>query len=177
MPVGPLHLGFTLPAFARFRERLEFLPLAIGTFIADLELLLMLPVVGNLEDSRGCMHSLVGALTVDLLFALAYAYWVAPPLVAWFAAKYPGKGYGLFASKDISAPPRSLAWSAASALLGTVSHVLIDLFSHVRNPLLWPWGWGEGLNLMPLGRFPSTILMHALAAALLFWVLKRHWRA
>jgi membrane-bound metal-dependent hydrolase YbcI (DUF457 family) len=176
MPVGPLHLGFTLPVFARFRARLEFLPLAIGSFIPDAELLLMWPVAGSMKAARGPMHSLLGALTVDLAFTLLFAYLVAPPLIAWFAAKLGDPSLRLFAGADASAGPSRFSASAFSALAGTVSHVLIDLFSHERNPLFWPWDAGQGLRLMPLGPAASSILMHAAAGILLAWVLWKHWR-
>jgi membrane-bound metal-dependent hydrolase YbcI (DUF457 family) len=176
MPIGPLHLGFTLPVFARFKFRLEFLPLAIGSFIPDIELLLMWPVTGGIEASRGPMHSLLGAVTIDLAFALLFAYLVAPPLISWFVGWVEESKVKFFAGVDVSAGPSRFGVSVYSALIGTVSHVLIDLFSHTRNPLLWPWDSGEGLHLMPLGLRESSILMHCIAGALLTWAAWRHWR-
>ena len=176
MPVGPLHLGFTLPVFARFKSRLEFLPLALGSFIPDIELLLMWPFMGSLEAARGPMHSLLGALTIDLAFTLLYAHFVAAPFIRWLASKYPAEKMHMFAGIDTSQQRQSVGWLVGSALLGTVSHVLIDLFSHDRNPLFWPWDMGEGLNLMPFDKLTSSILMHALAAVLLFFVVLKYWR-
>ena len=175
MPVGPLHLGFTLPVFARFKAKLEFLPLAIGSFIPDIELLLMWPVMGSLEAARGPMHSLLGALTIDVVFALLYAHFVGAPLISWFKSKYPNEKTHLFAGIDASQRRMPNSAVVYSALIGTVSHVLIDLFSHDRNPIFWPWDMGEGLHLMPFAKFPSSVLMHALAAILLYWVARKYW--
>jgi membrane-bound metal-dependent hydrolase YbcI (DUF457 family) len=176
VPVGPLHLGFTLPVFARFKARLELLPLALGSFIPDIELLLMWPFMGRLEAARGPMHSLLGAVTIDLIFSLLYVYLVAPPLIAWFVGRVKEPKTAFFAGADISQKPSRLTTAVFSGLIGTVSHVLIDLFSHTRNPLFWPCSMGEGLNLMPFDKLPSSISMHARAAVLLFFVARKYWR-
>jgi len=176
VPIGPLHLGFTLPVFARFRARLELLPLAIGSFIPDIELLLMWPVAGSIKAARGVMHSLLGAFTIDLAFTLLFAYLVAPPLVAWYVKKVGDPSQAKFAGGDFSARPSRFGVAVGSALLGTVSHVLIDVFSHDRNPLFWPWDDGQGLHLMLLGRWPSSVLMHALVGGLLAWAAWKYWR-
>jgi membrane-bound metal-dependent hydrolase YbcI (DUF457 family) len=176
VPVGPLHLGFTLPAFSRYKLKIEFLPLAIGSFIADMELLLMWPVTGDINEARGVMHSFIGAVTIDLVFTLLFAHFVASPLIQWVREKYPKDGYHLFAGVDTSERRMSKGAVVCSALLGTVSHVLIDLFSHEANPLFWPWDPTPNLNLMPFDKLPSSVLMHAIAAILLVWILKKHWR-
>jgi membrane-bound metal-dependent hydrolase YbcI (DUF457 family) len=176
VPAGPFHLGFVLPIFARFRTRLEIIPLAIGSFIPDIELLLMWPVAGSIKAARGPMHSLLGAFTIDLAFALLFAYLVAPPIVAWFAAKMGDPSLAKFAGGDFGARPSRFGAAVGSALLGTVSHVLIDLFSHDRNPLFWPWSSGEGLHLMPFPMTISSILMHLLAGVLLALAAWKYWR-
>ncbi|MFH0815829.1 MAG: DUF4184 family protein [Methanobacteriota archaeon] len=176
MPVGPLHLGFTLPVFSRFKMRLEFLPLAIGSFIPDMELLLMWPVMGGMEAARGPMHSLLGALTIDMIFALAYAHFVAAPLISWLSIKYPNDRAHIFAGIDTNQRRMTNPTVVFSALVGTVSHVFIDLFSHPHNPLFWPWDPIEGLNLMPFGKLPSSVLMHAIAAILLVFAIMKYWR-
>jgi membrane-bound metal-dependent hydrolase YbcI (DUF457 family) len=176
VPAGPLHLGFVLPLYPRLRARLELLPLAIGSFIPDIELLLMWPVAGSIKAARGPMHSLLGAVTIDLAFTLLFAYLVAPPLVAWFAGKMGDPSLSRFGGGDFSARPARFGAAVGSALLGTVSHVLIDLFNHERNPLFWPWDSGEGLYIMPLGLPLSSVVMHALAGTLLAWAAWKYWR-
>ena len=176
MPAGPFHLGFVLPIFAKAKGRLEILPLALGSFIPDIELLLMWPFMGSLEAARGPMHSILGALTIDLVFTLLYVYLVAPPLISWFAGRMKEPEIAIFAGADFSAKPARFGVSVCSALIGTVSHVFIDLFSHTRNPLFWPWDMGEGLHLMPFDKLPSSILMHAMAGILLVLAMIKYWR-
>ena len=176
VPVGPLHLGFTLPVFSRWKMKIEFLPLAIGSFIADIELLLMWPVTGGINEARGAMHSLIGAFTIDLVFTLLFAHFVASPLIQWIKEKYPKDNVHMFAGIDTSQRRMSNVVVVYSASLGTVSHVLIDLFSHDNNPLFWPWNPIPNFNLMPFAKLPSSILMHAIAIVLLVWALKKDWR-
>ena len=75
------------------------------------------------------------------------------------------------------APPNP-AWALASAGIGTLSHVIIDVFTHTFNPIFWPYtqhnvNWmlfGDRIESSLLFIIPFAVIILAMLA--LFWTKK-----
>ena len=179
MPFTPFHLGFALPVWYMFRDKLHFASICIGSMIPDLEVLWMAPFTNELGHAGGYLHSLYGAVTIDLAITLFFVYMVVPPFGRWLKRRVRRKGgekWHIFAGTDMTAPPKRHGWAIVSALIGTLSHVTIDLFTHVYNPIFWPHFINENINLMPIeGRWESSILFMIPLGAIVIYMAARHW--
>jgi hypothetical protein len=124
------------------------------------------------------MHSLLGAFTIDLLIAVALTVWLVPPILRWLDKKIQKKQYFIFSGVDLRTHKTGLAAIVGSALLGSVSHVLIDVLHHPYNPLTFPFSQYYGFNLVLFNDLTiSGIIMQggtmaALAAMLFLWWLR-----
>ncbi|MBU4032889.1 MAG: DUF4184 family protein [Candidatus Thermoplasmatota archaeon] len=175
MPVTPLHLGFAWPVWLLNRKKLHFMSLSFGAMVPDLEVIPMMILNGGGERTRGLLHSLLGAVTFDILVVMFIVFFIIPPLGRWLKKNSKEKWH-IFAGEDITLAPTNLGWALASALIGTLSHVLIDTFTHIYNPLLWPHNAWYDLNWMPFpDDFTSSMLFSipmgiiALILALKYW--------
>ncbi len=106
--------------------------------IPDLEILPLLFFTNDPYHARGPMHSLLGALTIDILIVLILAYFLVPPLGRWVKS-HAKNDWHLFAGIDIFRAPTNPMWALASAGIGTLSHVILDIFTHAYNPIFWPY--------------------------------------
>jgi len=167
MPLTPLHLGFSMPVFMTNKRKLHFLCLCLGSMIPDLEIIPMLPFSKDLLHARGPMHSILGALTFDILVVLFIVLFVAPPIGRWL--KRHGKGkWCLFAGVDVTKAPTDLFWALGSIVIGTVSHITMDMFTHKYNPIFWPNMLGRNINWMFFG---SRTTMYFIVALPLFIII------
>lgn len=128
MPVTPLHYGAAY-IINKVRIGLVLPALVVGSMITDLEVLASI-VTGGLIPSRGLMHSLVGAVTVDAFLAVLVTLFLYPSLVSWIFK---------LEKKDSAEKCRFSGALVLSAFVGTLSHVLIDTLNHEYNPLLYPF--------------------------------------
>jgi membrane-bound metal-dependent hydrolase YbcI (DUF457 family) len=122
---------------------------------------------GQIPYNRLVLHSLVGAVTVGTLVAVAFTLVLYPVLV----------------SAVFRVPRDRVAstcrWSpalAASCLIGCASHALLDVVTHPENPVLWPV---QRLTTSPVVGYvrPISVVVHlALSAAVaaLLLVHRRH---
>jgi membrane-bound metal-dependent hydrolase YbcI (DUF457 family) len=142
MPATPLHytvayiinkvkIGLVLPA------------LVVGSMIPDLEVFVAI-VTGGLTPSRGLMHSLVGAVTVDVFLAVAVTIFLYPSLVSLIFK---------LEKKDAAEKCCFSGMLLLSAFVGTLSHVLIDATNHEYNPLLYPFNSESFDALVLLGNW------------------------
>jgi hypothetical protein len=124
------------------------------------------------------MHSLVGAFTIDAVLAVALMVWMVPPFLRWLDAKTKDKRYFTFAGVDLRTHRTSMGAMVGSAMLGTVSHVLIDVLHHPYNPLTFPFPQYYGFNLVLFNDLTiSGVIMQggtaiALALMLYYWWLR-----
>ena len=175
MPVSPFHLGFAWPAWLINRKKLHFMALSIGSMVPDIEVLPMMLVSSEGERARGLMHSILGALTFDILVVMLFVFFIVPPAGRW-VRRHSKEKWHIFAGEDVTLAPVNLGWALFSALIGTLSHVTIDLFTHDYNPIFWPYFTGRNINLMPFpDSFMSTLVFMiplgiiALILALKYW--------
>ncbi|MFO7619283.1 MAG: DUF4184 family protein [Thermoplasmata archaeon] len=147
MPLTPLHLGFAWPVWLLNRRNLHFMSLSFGAMVPDLEVIPLMLLNAEGERARGLLHSILGAVTIDLLIVMFIVFFVVPPIGRWVKRRSRERWH-IFAGVDVTRPPTNLAWALGSALIGTLSHVLIDTFTHPYNPLLWPHYLGRDINWM-----------------------------
>ena len=148
MPVLFLHWPTVWPFFKWRPAAFNFFALSIGAIIPDLECPFLFPFVSDRWHARLVMHSLLGAVTVDLLITLALTLWLVPPFLKWLDRRTANKRLFIFAGVDLRQHKTSMAAVAGSALLGSVSHVLLDVLHHPFNPLTFPFSQYYGFNLV-----------------------------
>jgi len=141
MPVTPLHycvayiinkakLGLILPA------------LIVGSFIPDIEPFISLVIGERLVPPRGFLHSLLGAVTLDLFLAVLVTIFLYPVIVSWIFK---------LEKSSVAEKCRFSGMLVLSAFFGCVLHVLVDSTSHEYNPLLYPFVTKS---------FDALVLMH-----------------
>jgi hypothetical protein len=82
-------------------------------------------------------HSILGALTYDVVLTLVACRFVVRPLLAWLDRVRPSLLWNRFGGLDYREPkPRT--WTIMSAAIGTLSHPLIDLPFHTVTTLFFP---------------------------------------
>ena len=167
MPITPIHLGFAWPVWLLNRKKLHFMSLSFGAMAPDLEVPFMLLFSPDGAHARGMMHSILGALTIDILIALFFVYFIVPPVGRWVKSRSKEKWH-IFAGKDVTRAPTDPLWALASAVIGTLSHVFIDMFTHKYNPIYWPYKTDMDINLLP---FESDITSTLVIAAPMFIVV------
>jgi len=154
MPLTPFHLGFAWPAWFLNRKKLHFMSLSFGAMVPDLEVLPLMALNGTGERARGIMHSILGALTIDILVVMLIVFFIVPPIGRWIK-RHSKENWHIFAGVDVTRPPKNLMWALFSALIGTLSHIFIDLFTHPYNPIFWPYFQNRDINWMP---FPDPFI-------------------
>ncbi len=177
MPLTPFHLGIVWPIWLKARDKLHFVCLSFGAAVPDLEVLWMAPFVSEPEHARGLLHSFYGALTVDVIITLMVAYLLVPPLGRWLRkrAKNGGENWHIFAGVDITKAPKTPAWAVLSALIGTVSHVTLDLFTHKFNPIFYPYHLDKNINWLLFGdNYLSSLAFSVPLGIVLFYYSKPH---
>ena len=159
MPVTPAHAALALP-LSRVAPALPLAPLVIGTLSPDFEYLLWLSPTGRFA------HSLVGLVVFCVpVSLLAWGMWCAIVRPAFVRLLPPGMAAMM--SDRARGAPRSVAalagLGALAALLGALSHVAWDSFTHASG---WAVAYlpvlrGEASLGWPLGVRWYKILQHA----------------
>jgi hypothetical protein len=173
-----LHWPTVWPLFKRWPASFNVIALSIGAVIPDLECPFLFPFVEDRWHARLVMHSVLGAFTLDVLLAAALTLWFAPPFLKWADSRIENKRLFMFAGTDLRTHRTSTAAVAGSALLGSVSHVLVDVLHHPYNPLTFPFSQYYGFNLVLFNDLTlSGVIMQGsmlalLALMLYYWLWK-----
>jgi len=175
MPLSPLHLGFAWPVWLLNRRKLHFMSLSFGAMVPDIEVIPMMLLNAEGERSRGLMHSLLGAVTFDILVVMLIVYLLVPPAGRWLKSRSKERWH-IFAGVDVTRAPSNLGWALVSALIGTLSHVLIDTFTHEYNPLFWPYRTGLDYHWMPFpDSFTSSVAFSIPMGIIVLVLALRYW--
>ncbi len=140
MPFTPLHCVMVWPLYIRCPKRFDFIALTVGAMIPDVlepDVILLIPQ--RYWSVRGLTHSLLGAVTLDLLLGLLVGYYIFPYLVQFFMKRSDDVRWYTFAGHNILKRKKHTI-IVYSTLIGTVSHVLLDVPFHTTSPLFWPLG-------------------------------------
>lgn len=170
MTLTPLHAAFVWLLKPYFRW-LSFAALTIGSLVPDLEPLAAF-VFGwsvfcgwdfpcSLAPDRLILHSLAGALTIDVVLTMAIVRALDRSSVL---QRFGIQGFSKV--KLVNLPFYS------SAAIGSVSHVLIDWFHHPANPVFWPLTidgsyYVGGLLLPFFSVLHASVIMGIIAGALM----------
>lgn len=153
MPFTPYHMGPGLAVKFIAGKRFSLTVFGVSQIAMDLE-----PLYRILHHDRvvhGLSHTYLGAVVIALL-----VFWpaqkVCPILVKMWNSLLSRVGLARFAEDH------KISWriALASALIGTLSHVLIDGFYHLDMMPLWPFSRTNALlNLMsePTMRFVCVV--------------------
>lgn len=169
MPFTPAHVAAVLPVMGRRRPR-WCVPsaLAIGAMVPDA--LYFLPVRGD----RAFSHSLTGIVTLDLalgVVCLALWWWGMAPVLrdlapAWVRTR---------AQPATRPTGHTWLWAVPCLLLGEVTHIVWDSFTHADGWAVLRWAWlGQdgpvGLPWFKWAQYGSGVFG---SVAVAWWLVRR----
>jgi membrane-bound metal-dependent hydrolase YbcI (DUF457 family) len=129
LPLTPFHYPVAYFLY-KLDKRLSLPALAVGSMLPDLEIPLILLLFGDRISHRLVLHSLLGSATIGTFLALIITIRIYPSLVsALFGVE----------KKTVVQKCRLSFALVFSAIVGAVSHVLLDVTNHPYNPVFWPF--------------------------------------
>ena len=166
MPLTPVHYPLAkLIHSIDTKNQLSLPALIVGSMVPDLEVPFLFWLTSTWTQDRMVLHSLLGGLTLGLAITIAFTVLIYPRAV----------GRLLPVNKDrLKSNCRITGWLAVSAVIGVLSHILLDVANHPFNPLFWPFlGMFQTPSpIVPLlgGLFTASIVTHG-AMVILFVAL------
>ncbi len=94
------------------------------------------------------MHSILGALTLDLLIVVLATVFIVPRVLNYMARRMKNEKTFIFSKVDLRDHKTNTTIVVYSGLIGTLSHVLIDVINHPYNPLTYPFAEYYSFNLI-----------------------------
>ena len=138
MAFTAFHCALVWPLFILRPKRFDFIGLSVGAVIPDLLMPVAFLFPAFESEIRYLTHSLIGAFTFDFILALIAALYIVPRVIRHFkSTSSDPRGYK-FAGIDILKQRGSLSVTVYSILIGTTSHVLIDILYHGGSPVFYP---------------------------------------
>ena len=158
MPLTPLHYVAAY-GINKVKLGLVFPALIVGSVIADLEPFLGGLTGGRLISTRGFMHSLLGTITLNTFLTVLIVVSLYPILAALIFR---------IDRKFVAEKCRFSPMLVLSAVIGALSHLLIDTTMHDYNPLFYPFTTQSFDALILFGNWlPASIFVHTLLFAFL----------
>ena len=161
MPVTPLHFGPALLIALLVYPSGSVIAFAAGSVAPDAEHAVHL-LIGQPVTHRE-LHNIAGALAIGALTAALVWLFRGP----------------LMKLQQIALIPQEYtpAGVAASAILGALSHVILDAFLYPELPLLWPFTGNPLLGIIPedhvyalcITTFPVVIFLYAYMVTIPRW--------
>ncbi len=164
MPYTPLHYPLAYLIYKsckRFRVKLNFPAVIIGSFIPDLEIPFFWLTTGSKTYDRLVFHSIFGGGTLGTFTASLLTIYVYP----WLFSKI----FGLKPNAEMFKFSFTLVFSA---LIGVLSHVFLDTLNHPYNPLLFPFST-QTVNIFLLFQNPfiASVLVNLTCLAGLIFIV------
>ena len=161
MPFTPLHMGPGIVVKAALQSRFSLMVFGWSQIVIDIQpLVVMLSDKGELH---GFSHTLLGATLIGVFCSLT--------------GKHLGE-FGLRLIRDPKYLPISWRVSAASAFIGTYSHILIDSIMHSDVLPLWPISTASPLHgIISIEALHVWCMASAVVGGLLYFavkLIKRH---
>lgn len=129
MPIAPFHYPLAYIIY-KLGGKLSLPGLVVGSMLPDLEIPFIVLFMGIQGQNRMVLHSLLGAVTVGTLLAVAITVWLYPTLTSKI---FP------ISKLRVKEKCRLSIGLAFSCLIGVLSHVLLDVTNHAYNPVFWPF--------------------------------------
>ena len=124
------------------------------------------------------MHSLLGAVTLDLIIVVLATLFLVPIALKFLDSRFNNKKLFQFNGLDLRTHGTSTGVIIYSGLIGTLIHVLLDLFHLPYNPLTYPFEEYYNFNLVLFNDlFIANVLVQGVTGVLFFvtiyfWYLK-----
>jgi hypothetical protein len=174
MPFTAFHASPVWIIYLLKPKKFDWIGLTVGAIIPDfLEPLMITIFVKQYWEVRIWTHSLLGAITVMTLFAAFLAIYIVPKLLGYLTEKYKDKRFHTFAGIDILKERGSNFVILYSAFIGTLSHIILDLFFHTRNPILHPHR--EGAILLFGDLTISMVITTLISGGLFIYISYKYW--
>lgn len=138
MAFTAFHCAVVWPLFIVWPRRFDFIGLTVGAVIMDFYIPFTYLILDIEIPMRIITHSLIGAWTFDLLLGLIVALYIVPPLIRYLKTRTSDPRVYKFAGMDVLGQDRDLWVVIYSILIGTTSHVLVDIPYHGGSPVLYP---------------------------------------
>jgi hypothetical protein len=129
MPFTIFHYPFGY-WFSKVDEKLVLPALLVGSVIPDIEVPFLYLFFTGIVPDHFILHSLIGALSIGLVIAIAVTKFVYPTMINWIF-----KVDKVRLNEACKVTP----WMVFSCAIGIVGHIAVDLLHHWYNPVLWPW--------------------------------------
>jgi hypothetical protein len=154
----PSHPGLILPAVRRWPNHFDALALSVGAAMPDIaDTALGFVIHGYFKQGYG--HSLIGAVTIDILGGLlitglitvfAASLLKRTDLPQWLRILFtnePPKSESAAGRNEVRSSRTMLSLWSFSMLVGIFSHLAFDLITHETTLLFYPWY--DNLRLFP----------------------------
>ena len=143
----------------------------MGSIIPDVEVPILYLTGLEMRTGHGALHTLIGALTGDVLLAIMAVYLVYPALAGLWEGRF-GARWIHYAGVDVGIIERPTA-VAYGVLVGIAFHLTLDYLTHVTMPYLWPFA--GPVDTLPVGReLWWLVLVNALLLILLARLLMKY---
>lgn len=140
MAFTAFHCALVWPLFILRPKRFDFIGLSVGAVIPDLFMPFVIFLPAYEKVARIITHSLIGAITFDLILALLASLFIVPKIIRFFKERSSDTRVYKFAGIDVLGQRERPSVMIYSILIGTVSHVLLDILYHENNPVFYPCG-------------------------------------
>jgi len=165
MPFTPLHMGPGSAAKALFGPYFSLLVFGLTQVVIDIEPLIRL--INGDHRLHGHSHTYLGAIILSLM-----CFAIGLPLFRWFVSKW----NSLAADPMIHISERLTTTSALlGAIIGGVSHIVLDSIMHSDMRAYWPWSDAQPLlNLISTGTLHYFCLISGVLGLLIIF-FRHYW--
>lgn len=129
MPLTPLHHPVAYFIY-KLNKQFSLPALIVGCMIPDIENPFITLLSDTTTPNRLVLHSILGAVTIGTALAVILTVQVYPYIV--------NKLFHVEKQKVANKCKFSFAL-VISAMVGNLSHVLLDVLNHPYNPIFWPF--------------------------------------
>jgi hypothetical protein len=156
-------------------KRFNFFALCLGAIIADLEV--PIPFLFNSDpwQARGLMHSLMGAVSLNLVIVVLATIYLVPSVLNFMDKKGDNKAVFLFAGNDLRNNKTSGLIIVYSCLIGALSHLFLDALHHPYNPITFPFEKYYDFNLIMFGNHQLSNVLIGVVTITLFLIMFYYW--
>lgn len=175
IPFFILHFVFVWPLFVYRPNKFNFFGLSFGAIIADLEVPFLFLFVADPWEARSIMHSLLGALTINLIIVILATIYLVPIVLRYMDKKTENKKIFIFGRSDLREHKTTTTVVLYSGLIGTVSHLFLDALHHPYNPITFPVEKYYSFNLILFNNHQLANALVGLITIILFILMLYYW--
>lgn len=129
MPITPLHYPVAW-GLSKLNKKLNLPGLIVGSFIPDIEYLFYFIFFPGFIPDFFILHSLIGGVILGTTISIIVIIFIYPLLTSLL--------FGLDKMK-VTKVCRLTMILVISCMLGNLFHILLDVFMHRFNSILWPF--------------------------------------